>query len=60
MIKKFVTLRFGYRVVGNISIKSTKKPQKNTNVCWCFFVAPPVGFEPTTLRLTAGCSTAEL
>ena len=24
------------------------------------FLAPPVGFEPTTLRLTAGCSTAEL
>ncbi len=23
-------------------------------------MAPPVGFEPTTLRLTAGCSTAEL
>ena len=23
-------------------------------------VAPQVGFEPTTLRLTAGCSTAEL
>ena len=25
-----------------------------------FLVAPRVGFEPTTLRLTAGCSTAEL
>ena len=25
-----------------------------------FFVAPRVGFEPTTLRLTAGCSTTEL
>ncbi len=24
------------------------------------FLAPRVGFEPTTLRLTAGCSTAEL
>ena len=23
-------------------------------------LAPQVGFEPTTLRLTAGCSTAEL
>ena len=23
-------------------------------------LAPPVGFEPTTLRLTAGCSTVEL
>ena len=23
-------------------------------------IAPRVGFEPTTLRLTAGCSTAEL
>jgi hypothetical protein len=23
-------------------------------------MAPPVGFEPTTLRLTAECSTAEL
>ena len=23
-------------------------------------MAPPVGFEPTTYRLTAGCSTAEL
>ena len=24
------------------------------------FLAPPAGFEPATLRLTAGCSTAEL
>jgi hypothetical protein len=24
------------------------------------FLAPRVGFEPTTLRLTAGCSTVEL
>ncbi len=24
------------------------------------YLAPPVGFEPTTLRLTAECSTAEL
>ena len=24
---------------------------------WCFFLAPPVGLEPTTLRLTAACST---
>jgi hypothetical protein len=24
------------------------------------FLAPRVGFEPTTLRLTAGCSTIEL
>ena len=23
---------------------------------WCFFLAPPVGLEPTTLRLTAACS----
>ena len=23
-------------------------------------MAPPVGFEPTTARLTAGCSTTEL
>lgn len=25
-----------------------------------YFLAPRVGFEPTTLRLTAGCSTVEL
>ena len=40
-----------------------KKPYNRTLVVhiWkAFQVAPPVGFEPTTLRLTAGCSTAEL
>ena len=25
-----------------------------------YYLAPRVGFEPTTLRLTAGCSTVEL
>ena len=29
-------------------------------VCKVFQMAPRVGFEPTTLRLTAGCSAAEL
>ena len=29
-------------------------------VCKVFHLAPRVGFEPTTLRLTAGCSAAEL
>ena len=30
-----------------------KKPGKT----WLFSLAPPVGLEPTTLRLTAACST---
>ena len=30
---------------------------KSTCKCKCFFLAPPVGLEPTTLRLTAACST---
>jgi len=35
---------------------ATKKPR----VCGAFREAPRVGLEPTTLRLTAGCSTIEL
>src|SRR5690606_33785873 len=27
---------------------------------FCVFMAPRVGFDPTTYRLTAGCSTIEL
>ena len=30
-------------------------PQRE--ICEMFFIAPPVGLEPTTLRLTAECST---
>ena len=35
---------------------------QSTNVTKCLIYSrtPRVGFEPTTLRLTAGCSTAEL
>ena len=36
------------------------KTKKEIHCCVSLFLAPPVGFEPTTLRLTAGCSTAEL
>ena len=39
----------------------TKQIKKETMLLHSFFsLAPQVGFEPTTLRLTAGCSTAEL
>ena len=31
--------------------------KKALALCKCFFLAPPVGLEPTTLRLTAACST---
>ena len=34
--------------------------KKDTTQCDVIFLAPRVGFEPTTLRLTAGCSAAEL
>ena len=35
--------------------------KKTRHTVWyTVFLAPPVGFEPTTYRLTAGCSTAEL
>ena len=40
-----------------------KKPYNRTlvvHICKAFQMAPRVGFEPTTLRLTAGCSAAEL
>ena len=37
-------------------IYATKNiPQRE--ICEMFFVTPPVGLEPTTLRLTAECST---
>ena len=37
-------------------IYATKNiPQRE--ICEMFFIAPPVGLEPTTLRLTAECST---
>ena len=41
----------------------TEKYTKNTLLRVFFFefpVAPRIGFEPMTYRLTAGCSTAEL
>ena len=37
--------------------KQVKKPQKSPRFCVGFFLAPQVGLEPTTLRLTAACST---
>ena len=37
-------------------IYATKNiPQRE--ICEMFFITPPVGLEPTTLRLTAECST---
>ena len=46
---------------GNVGESRMQEIQKKTctNV-HAFFVAPCVGLEPTTLRLTAECSTAEL
>ena len=38
----------------------TDTQQKNIpqrEICEMFFITPPVGLEPTTLRLTAECST---
>ena len=43
----------------NKTVKKLKKNKKATKLFGCF-LAPPVGFEPTTCRLTAECSTAEL
>ena len=36
------------------------KTKKARHISVLLFLAPRVGFGPTTLRLTAGCSTAEL
>ena len=48
--------RFYFHGSRKIPFNITKKRRSKT----VFFLAPRVGFEPTTLRLTAGCSTAEL
>ena len=40
--------------------KACDGQKKRHHLTWCLFLAPLVGFEPTTLRLTAGCSAAEL
>ena len=44
--------------------KKTRLNKSRLFIHWQLFhqwkMAPPVGFEPTTYRLTAGCSTAEL
>ena len=41
----------------NTTRRKANITEKSTCDCKCFFLAPPVGLEPTTLRLTAACST---
>ena len=41
------------------SVQTKKEPPTCAGGSWSF-MAPRVGFEPTTLRLTAGCSAVEL
>ena len=43
----------------NAEVEKCLEKTKNADKIYVF-LAPRVGFEPTTLRLTAGCSTAEL
>ena len=38
-------------------IEKRIKRKQSTKMELCFFLAPPVGLEPTTTRLTAACST---
>lgn len=46
-------LRFNFDFVED----KEKRPKP---MVWTYFLAPEVGFEPTTLRLTVECSTVEL
>ena len=43
-----------------VLISPSGSNKKTTRKGWLFLLAPTVGFEPTTNRLTADCSTAEL
>ena len=43
-----------------MKVKNEERRNKKETTKVVSFLAPQVGLEPTTLRLTAGCSTAEL
>ena len=45
-----VAKKEGYEQIAALFLKTADKVD-------CSFLAPPVGLEPTTLRLTAACST---
>ena len=47
------------RIHSGESVQTKKEPPTCADGSWSF-MAPRVGFEPTTLRLTAGCSAVEL
>ena len=48
------------RVVGSSPTWGAKRKQPSLYKLGCFLLAPQVGLEPTTLRLTAECSAIEL
>ena len=56
--RSFFVFIIGFRLLLNHSPSEWFSGYKNpAQQCWTGFVAPPVGLEPTTLRLTAACST---
>ena len=63
-IKKLICLVMALVLVFALSgcnDNKTKREEKQKNkryaIAYLLFLAPPVGLEPTTLRLTAACST---
>ena len=52
-------LHYSKHIKNNLRLSQNLHKKKTSNDVLSL-LAPPVGFEPTTLRLTAECSTAEL
>ncbi len=44
----------------SVRIRHGQKPKEKPNLRWVFLLAPELGFEPRTTRLTVERSTAEL